>query len=367
MSQVRMSSVSRVTAAGVLALALSFPALAQNVSLVSASAVTDGGILPANVLQRPANLRVHDVPLAAALLELRHSSGVALAYSPSLFPADRRVSCLCEARTVREALAHLLQGTEFRYSELGRMVLIEPKAALAGGGAAGSDLMLVLTSAVVKADEPAGSASRLEPRALPQEATIRGVVTDQRTGQPLEGAQVHFPRLALGTLTDNAGRFALSRVPAGQYELRAEYLGYASASQTVSITPGGALTVNFQLASSAIGLDEIVVTGTPGATQRRQLGVAVDQIRTSEFLETAPVVSVSELLSNRAAGVFIMSQGGQVGVGSIPKLRGTGSISLSNSPIIYVDGVRIDRTEITGPGGGSGPSRFDDIRPEDIE
>ncbi|MBI4538867.1 MAG: TonB-dependent receptor, partial [Gemmatimonadetes bacterium] len=57
----------------------------------------------------------------------------------------------------------------------------------------------------------------------------------------------------------------------------------------------------------------------------------------------------------------------QVGAGSFPKLRGTGSISLSNTPIIYVDGIRIDRREVTGPGGGSGPSRFDDIRPEDIE
>ncbi|MBI4541176.1 MAG: SusC/RagA family TonB-linked outer membrane protein [Gemmatimonadetes bacterium] len=227
--------------------------------------------------------------------------------------------------------------------------------------------LVTLALAFPRLAEPAVSVSRDAFRSL-QEATVRGVVTDGRTGQPLEGAQVHFPRLALGTLTNAAGRYTLSRVPAGQHELQAEYLGYRTVTQTVAVTPGAGVVVDIELTASAIGLDEIVVTGTPGAVSRRELGVAVDQLAVDEVLETAPVLDFGQLLNNRSPGVVVLQAGGQIGTGSVPQIRGTKSLSLSGRPIVYVDGIRVDHTEITGFWGGQAtPSRLNDINPDDIE
>src|SRR5919109_156594 len=52
---------------------------------------------------------------------------------------------------------------------------------------------------------------------------------------------------------------------------------------------------------------------------------------------------------------------GQGGTGSQIRIRGVGSFSLSSTPLIYVDGVRVNN-------GSTGiVSRFNDIAPEEIE
>src|SRR5690606_8619640 len=65
------------------------------------------------VLLKPAHLNIRMVPLQAALDALQESSGVAVAYSPSLLPSDRLVTCLCEESTVQEAMSRILAGTGF--------------------------------------------------------------------------------------------------------------------------------------------------------------------------------------------------------------------------------------------------------------
>ena len=77
------------------------------------------------VLARTANLVVDDVPLAQALRELRHRSGVPIAFSDNLLP-DARRTCSCADITVAEALDRLLRGSGLRYVLVETQVLIEP-------------------------------------------------------------------------------------------------------------------------------------------------------------------------------------------------------------------------------------------------
>src|SRR5437764_5551085 len=65
------------------------------------------------LLDRPARLRVRDVPLVDALRELETRSGVPLAYSPSLLPRRTAVSCPCAESTIREALRLMLGNSAF--------------------------------------------------------------------------------------------------------------------------------------------------------------------------------------------------------------------------------------------------------------
>ena len=77
------------------------------VSLVQPASLTTERL---RALERPARLKIADVSLDDALRALHQRSGVALAYSSSLVPADRRVTCLCTDVTVGDALTLMLRG-----------------------------------------------------------------------------------------------------------------------------------------------------------------------------------------------------------------------------------------------------------------
>jgi TonB-dependent SusC/RagA subfamily outer membrane receptor len=78
---------------------------------------------------------------------------------------------------------------------------------------------------------------------------------------------------------------------------------------------------------------------------------------------------VQQLLGQRDPGVVVQPAAGMVGAGSAIRIRGTASLSLTNQPIIYVDGVRIDNNAAGGPSirQGRTAARLNDFNPEDIE
>ncbi|MHB1225572.1 MAG: SusC/RagA family TonB-linked outer membrane protein, partial [Gemmatimonadaceae bacterium] len=121
----------------------------------------------------------------------------------------------------------------------------------------------------------------------------------------------------------------------------------------------------------AVELDQLVVTGTAGGTESRAIGNAVSQIKASDIVATQPVQNLQQLLNGRATGVAVIAGSGQVGTGSRVRIRGATSLSLTADPLIYVDGVRVDNAQSTGPisqGFGSrSVSRWNDFNPEDIE
>src|SRR5213596_1175690 len=199
--------------------------------------------------------------------------------------------------------------------------------------------------------------------------TVKGTVTDAATQRPLDGAQISVVGTDLGTLTNGAGQYQFN-VPLGQVILRIRRVGYGSSNKTVTVTPDAPVTADFAMPQVAIGLDAIVVTGTGVATERRKLGNTIATIDANQ-LKTAPVENVSEMLAAREPGVSILPSGGLTGEGARIRIRGAASLSQPDEPIVYVDGVRVDRSggwgDYVGTGGGGNPSRIDDINPEAIE
>jgi TonB-linked SusC/RagA family outer membrane protein len=158
-------------------------------------------------------------------------------------------------------------------------------------------------------------------------------------------------------------------VPAGNVVVRARLIGYQPAQKTVTVQAGQPVTVDITLIAQTAMLDQIVVTGTPGATQRRAVGNVVESIKASDVMAVSPAVNVDQMIGQRTPGLIVLPPGGQVGTGAQLRVRGTSSLSLSNDPIIYIDGVRMDASTSRGTNqrGGLGVSRLDDINPEDIE
>lgn len=95
-----------------------------------------------------------------------------------------------------------------------------------------------------------------------QNGSVVGAVTDAESGAPLEAAQVQIATLGMSVASRAGGRFALPVVPAGTYEVAANLLGYASATQTVTVAAGETVSVDFKLHSTALQLEGVVVTGT---------------------------------------------------------------------------------------------------------
>ena len=200
-----------------------------------------------------------------------------------------------------------------------------------------------------------------------QTGTVAGRVTDA-DGNPLVGANVLIVGTSLGAATGMDGDYSMSSVPPGDYKVSANYIGYATESQQVSVLSGSVAEMNFSLRASAIDLNEIVVTGTGVAVEKSKVGNSVGVVK-MDNLANAPVSSVDQILTGREPGVMVNLNGGLAGEGAEIRIRGTSSISQSNQPTIYVDGVRMDNS--TNAGGmnwnGGVPGRMSEINPDAIE
>ncbi|PYP10742.1 MAG: hypothetical protein DMD56_08325, partial [Gemmatimonadetes bacterium] len=206
-----------------------------------------------------------------------------------------------------------------------------------------------------------------------QQGSVAGQVTDKSNQQPVSGAQVLIIGTNLQSLTSREGRYAITRVPAGRHDVQVRLIGYATATQPVTVGAGEAPTLDFSLAPAAVPLDVVVVTGTGAEQLKRELGNSIPTIDAAKTVEQAAPTNVADLLNSRVPGVQVLSSGGTTGTGSRVRIRGSSSLSLTNEPIVIVDGIRVDngatgvlRASSIGIG-GQAPSRLNDLNPDEIE
>ena len=185
--------------------------------------------------------------------------------------------------------------------------------------------------------------------------------------EPVSDAQVQVVGTERGGLTQTNGRFLLLNVPGDQVTLRVTLIGYRTLERSVRV---GDMNIVLPLEPTAVELDALIVTGTPGAQQIRALGNSVGRLNASELQEIASPNDVRQLIGARVPGVSISRGEGTAGSGGATAIRGVGSLSLSHEPLVYVDGVRIDNdANETGTGSNynGGTARINDFNPEDIE
>jgi len=211
------------------------------------------------------------------------------------------------------------------------------------------------------------------PDAQAQTGQITGTVTSATSGAPLGEVQVFLPDLDLGALSRADGRFLILNIPVGTHEVSAQRIGFGVLTQTATVTAGGTAALNFALETQALGLDDIIVTGTAGAATRREIGNTISSISAADIPD-APT-RVSDMLQAAAPGLDVYG-GGALGQSKIIRLRGSNSALLNEHPIIYIDGVRIrseplpDANPPDRRGGRSGNiavSPLDLINPNDID
>jgi TonB-dependent SusC/RagA subfamily outer membrane receptor len=145
-------------------------------------------------------------------------------------------------------------------------------------------------------------------------------------------------------------------------------VGYRPASGSTSISGAETATPNFALAPAPVQLDEIVTTAT-GQQSKLEIGNSIATIEASKVAEEPPITEFGNLLSGRAAGVQVLKSSGATGTGTKIRIRGSNSVSLSNEPLYYIDGVRMDAAPdgYAYDIGGQSTSGINNLNPDDIE
>ena len=188
---------------------------------------------------------------------------------------------------------------------------------------------------------------------LHAQTSVNGKVVDDAS-EPIGGVNVIIKGTSTGTATDFDGNFSIN-VSEGEV-LVFSYVGYS----TQEITFNGQLTLSVTMSEDASQLDEVLLIGY-GSVTKDDLTGAADLITSDDF-NTGSVLSPEQLISGKLAGVSVTSGSGAPGEGQAIRIRGLGSLSLTNSPLIVVDGVPLND-------GGVGGSRnaLNSINPSDIE
>lgn len=189
-----------------------------------------------------------------------------------------------------------------------------------------------------------------------QNGSVLGQVLDSSTGKGIDGATVVLIGTKLPVVSMNNGTFMISNVPQGQYQISVKLLGYNQKTVGVKVE-SGAVQVRIVLSASTTSLNEVLTTAT-GAQRRVEIPSDIVKIDADKIRERAPVRSAIDLIeAAQVPGVLVTRGGGDPGAPSRIRIRGIGSISENNDPVIIMDGVWIDMTS----------TRLNDIDPAAIE
>jgi len=185
-----------------------------------------------------------------------------------------------------------------------------------------------------------------------QKAVITGTIISKEDGLPIIGASVVEKGTTNGTITNFDGVYTISVSP--DATLVFSYVGMEKIERKVS----GTSTLNLELVSNAISIDEVVVTAMGVKSEKKKLNFAVQTVNSDALTDSRSANFVNSL-QGKVSGVSVTNSGGSPNAGSQIILRGISSInpSQSNEPLLIVDGMPIS-------GGGSSASI---INPNDIE
>lgn len=151
--------------------------------------------------------------------------------------------------------------------------------------------------------------------------------------QPMIGVTVRVQGSNIGTTTDLDGKFTLN-VSEGSVVLLS-YIGY----KDYKLNVGSQNSYTVKMVGENEALDEVVVIGYQ-TVRRKDLTGSVASVK-GQDIAAMPVANVAQALQGKLPGVNVTSQDGRPDASVSIRVRGGGSISQSNDPLILVDGITV--------------------------
>ena len=161
---------------------------------------------------------------------------------------------------------------------------------------------------------------------------LSGKIIDDKSN-PVTGASIHLLNTQLGTITNDAGIFQLSSIPAGNYTIQISAIGYASIDQEIAISTGSK-EMQFTLVPEAQLLDDILV----GVQKREEI---LQRVPISATALNARKVQQYRIWNTReltavVPNLYSNHSGDERNVTSI---RGITTTSYDPAVTTYIDGV----------------------------
>lgn len=171
-----------------------------------------------------------------------------------------------------------------------------------------------------------------------QTLQVAGKVTDA-TGAPIPGTTVIEKNTRNGTIAKDDGTFVLKVKP------KATLVFSAVGFETMEVPASATQALSIILKTDARSLSDIVVTGVGTATSKKRLGISVQTVSSDKFPAT-PSASIDQALIGKIPGAQISSISGNPGDPVNIVLRGINTIQGGTRPLILVDGVSIESTDL---------------------
>ena len=196
-----------------------------------------------------------------------------------------------------------------------------------------------------------------------QSRNVSGTVTDASSGDPVPGVTIIVKGTTTGALTDNEGKYSISVPDNGT--LVFSFIGF----ETQEIAVGGNSTVNCSMQPADVVLDDVVITALGIEKKTKALAYSVTEIDGDNFTQ-ARETNLANSLAGQVAGVNIANPAtGKAGSARIT-IRGNASISGNNQPLVVIDGVPIDNSNLGSAGMWGGSDQGDglsSVNPDDVE
>lgn len=167
--------------------------------------------------------------------------------------------------------------------------------------------------------------------------TLTGAIQDAQTKEPLSFATIQLhaaDKTWYGALSEQNGRYSFNKLPAGTYMATVSYLGYDKLTKTFSISKN--TTVSFQLTSSAMALNEVVITASEskGFTSASKIDLAA--------MQHLQPTSFTDLLELLPGGKSVDPNMGSVNLINIREAGSTNEAIASLGVGFVIDGMNVN-------------------------
>src|SRR5690606_7852638 len=196
-------------------------------------------------------------------------------------------------------------------------------------------------------------------RVYVQNKSVTGKVSFSVNDEALTGVSVFVKGTSLGTVHDKTWNFQIN-IPQNAQILVFSFIGMKT--KEFPITSG---IVNINLEPDYIGISEIVATGY-SAKGKNEITGSTFQLKGNKFANV-PVTSFDQALQGKIPGLVVSSPSGTPGTMQDIRIRGVGSITALNNPLIVIDGVPVINPDFTGEVQRSSFGILSSLNSHDIE
>ena len=166
----------------------------------------------------------------------------------------------------------------------------------------------------------------------PIQKLVKGIVKNEN-GQPISSAIVNVKGSTITVQTGIDGSFAIE-VPEKYTKLIISFVGMQEQEVVIENKP-----LFIVLKVGGDNLEDVVVIGY-GTKKRKDLTGSITKLSADSY-KNQPVLSISDALQGRVAGVMISNNSGAPGGGIKVRIRGANSVNAGNEPLYVVDGIAL--------------------------